>query len=337
MRWAVDAMVVVTLPVAAAMIAMSEPIMRVLAFGEAAEGDGPELLGAALLGLAIGIPVYGGFLLLTRAAYALGDSRTPAMAALGVGAARCRGDGRGRFGRRGPDRLVRRSAGATRWRSCWGRRGWRCASDATSGRPCTVRQLRPLALSVLLGVMAWVGMEAWDPGGRAATMLAVAVTAASAGPPTSAASGCSAPVPARRRRPARGADEPARARAGRLVAVGLVLVTTWPSAPSAPRRRPRAGCSCSPSRRWPGPTCTPARRPTSIDSSTSRPSPPCPCAAWSAGRTPATATPAISAGTRARGVPESGQVLEPDEDFFGVPAESVFRRNTGEVAGRTGW
>lgn len=40
----------------------------------------------------------------------------------------------------------------------------------------------------------------------------------------------------------------------------------------------------------------------------------------------------VSAGTRARGVPESGQVLEPDEDFFGVPAESVFRRNTGEVA-----
>lgn len=42
---------------------------------------------------------------------------------------------------------------------------------------------------------------------------------------------------------------------------------------------------------------------------------------------------AISAGTRARGVTESGQVLEPDEDFFGVPAGSVFRRNTGDEPG----
>lgn len=41
----------------------------------------------------------------------------------------------------------------------------------------------------------------------------------------------------------------------------------------------------------------------------------------------------INAGTRARGVAESGQVLEPEEDFFGVPAGSVFRRNTGEEPG----
>lgn len=42
---------------------------------------------------------------------------------------------------------------------------------------------------------------------------------------------------------------------------------------------------------------------------------------------------AISAGTRARGVAESGQVLEPEEDFFGVSAGSVFRRNTGDEPG----
>lgn len=38
---------------------------------------------------------------------------------------------------------------------------------------------------------------------------------------------------------------------------------------------------------------------------------------------------AISAGARARGVPGSGQVLEPDESYFGTPAGAVFRRNTG--------
>ena len=43
----------------------------------------------------------------------------------------------------------------------------------------------------------------------------------------------------------------------------------------------------------------------------------------------------VSAGTRARGVFADGQVLEPDEDFFGTPAGAVFKRNTG-VTARTG-
>jgi hypothetical protein len=40
----------------------------------------------------------------------------------------------------------------------------------------------------------------------------------------------------------------------------------------------------------------------------------------------------VSAGTRARGALADGQVLEPDEDFFGTPAGAVFRRNTGVTA-----
>ena len=48
---------------------------------------------------------------------------------------------------------------------------------------------------------------------------------------------------------------------------------------------------------------------------------------------PADGYAALGAGTRARGVPQSGQVLEPDEDFFGVPAGAVFRRNTGAEPG----
>lgn len=38
---------------------------------------------------------------------------------------------------------------------------------------------------------------------------------------------------------------------------------------------------------------------------------------------------AMSAGSRARGVFAEGQVLEPDEDFFGTPAGAVYARNTG--------
>jgi len=37
----------------------------------------------------------------------------------------------------------------------------------------------------------------------------------------------------------------------------------------------------------------------------------------------------LSAGTRARGVLASGQVLEPTEDFLGTPAGAVYARNTG--------
>jgi hypothetical protein len=40
---------------------------------------------------------------------------------------------------------------------------------------------------------------------------------------------------------------------------------------------------------------------------------------------------AMSAGTRARGVFGDGQVLEPDEDYFGTPAGAVFERNTGHT------
>ena len=37
---------------------------------------------------------------------------------------------------------------------------------------------------------------------------------------------------------------------------------------------------------------------------------------------------ALSAGTRARGVPTSGQVLEPEEDYFGTTAKTIFTRHT---------
>jgi putative peptidoglycan lipid II flippase len=82
LRWALASMAIVLLPVSAGLVALAGPLMRVLAFGQAAEGS--ELLAAALGSLALGIYAYGAFLLLARAWYALGDSRTPALAALGA-------------------------------------------------------------------------------------------------------------------------------------------------------------------------------------------------------------------------------------------------------------
>lgn len=173
LRWAVEAMAVGTLPLAAALTALSAPVMSVLAFGQAAEGDGPELLGAALLGLAVGIPAYGGFLLMTRAAYAIGDSRTPALASLGsalVGAfgmivAAQVADGASRLALVGGAHSVAYALGGV-----WLVERLRSRVGAVLG----IALLRPLALSVILGLGAWVAMEAWSPDGRLAVLVALA-------------------------------------------------------------------------------------------------------------------------------------------------------------------
>ena len=89
LRWALDSMAMLVVPVSIAMAALALPAMRLVVFGEAARG-GVELLAAGVASLASGLFFYGAFLLLARAYYALGDSRTPALVALGsaiVGAA----------------------------------------------------------------------------------------------------------------------------------------------------------------------------------------------------------------------------------------------------------
>lgn len=174
LRWAADAMAVATLPIAAGLIALSLPIMRSLAFGEASRGDGPQLLGAALLGLAVGVPLYGGFLLLTRAAYAVGDSRTPALASLGSAAVGALAmviagsvyDGSGRLVAIGVAHSIAYGLGAV-----WLARRLR----PRVGVVVDTAQLRPLAVSVAVGLGAWSAMRGWAPGGRADTVVALAI------------------------------------------------------------------------------------------------------------------------------------------------------------------
>lgn len=83
-RWALERMALLVLPVAAGMMALAGPGMRVLAFGETGDA-GAALIAAAVASLAIGLLPYGAFLLLARGFYALGDSRTPGLAAIGSG------------------------------------------------------------------------------------------------------------------------------------------------------------------------------------------------------------------------------------------------------------
>lgn len=83
-RWALERLALPIVPISALLVALAAPAMRLVSFGEAASGDGPALLAAALGALAIGLLPYSAFLLLARESYAVGDSRTPGLVAIGV-------------------------------------------------------------------------------------------------------------------------------------------------------------------------------------------------------------------------------------------------------------
>ncbi len=82
LRWALDNIVLLIVPVSALLMALAYPLMRVVAFGGAAKGDGAQLLAAGLASLAFGLVAYSAFLMFARSYYALGNSRVPALVAL---------------------------------------------------------------------------------------------------------------------------------------------------------------------------------------------------------------------------------------------------------------
>jgi putative peptidoglycan lipid II flippase len=79
LRWGLDGMSRLLLPVSAAYVALALPAMRVLAVGNSRHEA--ELFAAVLAALGVGLFTYGTFLFFARASYALGDSRTPAIIA----------------------------------------------------------------------------------------------------------------------------------------------------------------------------------------------------------------------------------------------------------------
>lgn len=82
LRWALDGMAILVVPVTAGLLALSLPLMNVVAFGQARDAGGVQLLATALASLAIGLYFYSAFLLFARAHYARGNSRTPALVAV---------------------------------------------------------------------------------------------------------------------------------------------------------------------------------------------------------------------------------------------------------------
>jgi putative peptidoglycan lipid II flippase len=170
LRWALDAMAMLIVPVSAAMIVLARPGMTVFAFGEAAE-NGVALLAAGVASLAIGLFAYSVFLTLARAYYALGDSRTPAVVALitGIGGIVAMGvgvlltEGAARVAALGIGHTIAYTAGALVLGIGLSRR---------TGHAIVPRALpRAVALSVVIGGAAWWVASVLDPSGRVANAV----------------------------------------------------------------------------------------------------------------------------------------------------------------------
>lgn len=172
-RWAVDSMALLVFPVAALMIALAPPLMRAVAFGNAAGTASVGLLATAVASLAVGLVPYAVFLFFARASYALGNSRLPALVAItsAVFAATAmtiiapHAHGNARIAVLGLGHT-----GCYLLASGWlavvlGRRG------NSSMVPLTV--VRSLLMSVAIGVATWLISGAIDPHGRIACFLVV--------------------------------------------------------------------------------------------------------------------------------------------------------------------
>lgn len=180
-RWAFDAMAMLLLPMTAGMVALAEPGMRAVAFGNAATPRGVHLLAVAVATLAVGLLPYAAFFLFARSFYALDESRLPATLALG--AACLTGiamllvaphtEGAGRVAVLGLGNTVASIISATALGVALRRR---------LGHPIVpVGVLRSLGVAVLVGTAVWLAARALDPAGRIESFLVVGALAAVGG------------------------------------------------------------------------------------------------------------------------------------------------------------
>ena len=175
-RWALDSMGLLLIPISALALALSVPAMTVLAFGQASGTQSVELLAAALASLTLGLFPYGGFLLLARVWYVLGDSRTPAaMSAVGavvgvaiMAVAAFTTTGTATVFALGVAHSVAYLVGALGLLVALRRRRGAWVAPTLA--------LRAIGVAALVAIAAWVVADRWDPAGRgAAILLLVAV------------------------------------------------------------------------------------------------------------------------------------------------------------------
>jgi putative peptidoglycan lipid II flippase len=181
LRWALDAMAVLVVPVAGALVALALPIMRVAAFGQATKAGGVGLLAMALATLAIGLYTYSAFLLFARAYYALGDARIPAVVAVvsavsGIAVMAIGGlltSGRTTVAFLGLGHSVAYAVGALVL--------WFGLARRTGHLVVPASLLRAVVVTAPLAAGAWALVQIIDPSGRWATALLVVGIVAAGG------------------------------------------------------------------------------------------------------------------------------------------------------------
>jgi putative peptidoglycan lipid II flippase len=172
LRWALDGMLGLVVPVSVAAVVFAPRVMEALAFGQTS-GAGGRLIGSALAALAVGLGPYGAFLLFVRAHYAVGEGRAPAVVALSsaalgallmaaVGSAL---HGEARLAAMGAGHSAAYLAGA--WVLGAG------LSRRTGERLAPTGLVRSIAVAGGLGLVAAVALAALDPAGRVQTLVVV--------------------------------------------------------------------------------------------------------------------------------------------------------------------
>jgi putative peptidoglycan lipid II flippase len=173
LRWGLDGMSRLLLPVSAAYVALALPAMRVLAVGNSR--NDAELFAAALASLGVGLFTYGTFLFFARAMYALGDSRTPAIIA---GVSALFGAGvmiAGGFGFEHDTAKVAALGLGHSAAYLLGTLALGTVLRRRVGHGFFPRAFLPaLAASVALGGLAWLVERVIDPSGRVADILVLA-------------------------------------------------------------------------------------------------------------------------------------------------------------------
>ncbi|MDQ3957352.1 MAG: murein biosynthesis integral membrane protein MurJ [Actinomycetota bacterium] len=84
LRDGLSMLVFVLAPIAVALLVLAEPLARVTLQYGAMTGTGARLVARCLAAFAVGLPAYSMFLVFTRAFYAIGDTRTPALVNAGA-------------------------------------------------------------------------------------------------------------------------------------------------------------------------------------------------------------------------------------------------------------
>lgn len=178
-QWALDRMAWLVIPVSAGLVAVALPLMRLVAFGSATK-TGPALLAAGIASLALGLYPYGAFLLLARSYYALGDSRTPAVVAIGSAALGVATMVIGSRLTHGTARVAALGIGHTT-AYLVGVIVLSIGCRRRTGRSTVPRRL-PIAVGIAgaIAVAVWFALRVIDPSGRIPTIVSLALVGGAA-------------------------------------------------------------------------------------------------------------------------------------------------------------